>query len=178
MPPSLAAGLAVCYQPRVVRSPAAHAPGVRVGRSCHTQPTRPWESPVRSARTAKTHCGGNLTATACHWQPSPSRSTSSLRPTAPTRKHLALANNHLLRSRRPRPKPASAPSPSMLRPRHTSRRGRSARPPSSPRSAWSRRERPRCAARTRAPGTASTRLITGGGHGARSTASTGRSSTS
>ncbi len=37
------------YQPRVVRSPAAHAPGVRSGRSCHTQPTRPWESPVRPA---------------------------------------------------------------------------------------------------------------------------------
>lgn len=35
------------YQPRVVRSPAAHAPGVRSGRSCHMQPTRPWESPVR-----------------------------------------------------------------------------------------------------------------------------------
>ena len=49
MPPSLAAGLAVRYQPRVVRSPAAHAPGVRSGRSCHTQPTRPWESPVRPA---------------------------------------------------------------------------------------------------------------------------------
>lgn len=47
--PSLAAGLAVRYQPRVVRSPAAHAPGVRSGRSCHTQPTRPWESPVRPA---------------------------------------------------------------------------------------------------------------------------------
>lgn len=37
------------YQPRVVRSPAAHAPGVRSGRSCHTQPTRSWESPVRPA---------------------------------------------------------------------------------------------------------------------------------
>ena len=37
------------YQPRVVRSPAAHAPGVRSGRSCHTQPTRPWKSPVRPA---------------------------------------------------------------------------------------------------------------------------------
>lgn len=37
------------YQPRVVRSPAAHAPGVRSGRSCHMQPTRPWESPVRPA---------------------------------------------------------------------------------------------------------------------------------
>jgi len=49
LPPSLAAGLAVRYQPRVVRSPAAHAPGVRSGRSCHTQPTRPWESPVRPA---------------------------------------------------------------------------------------------------------------------------------
>lgn len=49
LPPSLAAGLAVRYQPRVVRSPAAHAPGVRSGRSCHTQPTRPWESPVRQA---------------------------------------------------------------------------------------------------------------------------------
>lgn len=47
--PSLAAGLAVCYQPRVVRSPAARAPGVRSGRSCRTQPTRPWESPVRPA---------------------------------------------------------------------------------------------------------------------------------
>lgn len=49
LPPSLAAGLAVRYQPRVVRSPAARAPGVRSGRSCHTQPTRPWESPVRPA---------------------------------------------------------------------------------------------------------------------------------
>ena len=49
LPPSLAAGLAVRYQPRVVRSPAAHAPGVRSGRSCHTQPTRPWESSVRPA---------------------------------------------------------------------------------------------------------------------------------
>jgi hypothetical protein len=49
LPPSLAAGLAVRYQPRVVRSPAAHAPGVRSGRSCHTQPTRPWKSPVRPA---------------------------------------------------------------------------------------------------------------------------------
>lgn len=49
LPPSLAAGLAARYQPRVVRSPAAHAPGVRSGRSCHTQPTRPWESPVRPA---------------------------------------------------------------------------------------------------------------------------------
>ena len=29
LPPSLAAGLAVRYQPRVVRSPAAHAPDVR-----------------------------------------------------------------------------------------------------------------------------------------------------
>lgn len=47
--PSLAAGLAVRYQPRVVRSPAARAPGVRSGRSCRTQPTRPWESPVRPA---------------------------------------------------------------------------------------------------------------------------------
>lgn len=37
------------YQPRVVRSPAAHTPGVRSGRSCHMQPTRPWESPVRPA---------------------------------------------------------------------------------------------------------------------------------
>ena len=49
LPPSLAAGLAVRYQPRVVRSPAAHATGVRSGRSCHTQPTRSWESPVRPA---------------------------------------------------------------------------------------------------------------------------------
>lgn len=49
LPPALAAGLAARYQPRVVRSPAAHAPGVRSGRSCHTQPTRPWESPVRPA---------------------------------------------------------------------------------------------------------------------------------
>ena len=49
LPPSLAAGLAVRYQPRVVRSPAARAPGVRSGRSCHTLPTRPWESPVRPA---------------------------------------------------------------------------------------------------------------------------------
>ena len=49
LPPSLAAGLAVRYQPRVVRSPAARAPGVRSGRSCHTQPTRPGESPVRPA---------------------------------------------------------------------------------------------------------------------------------
>ena len=49
LPPSLAAGLAVRYQPRVVHSPAAHAPGVRSGRSCHTQPTRPWKSPVRPA---------------------------------------------------------------------------------------------------------------------------------
>ena len=49
LPPSLAAGPAVRYQPRVVRSPAARAPGVRSGRSCHTQPTRPWESPVRPA---------------------------------------------------------------------------------------------------------------------------------
>lgn len=40
LPPSLAAGLAVRYSSRVVRSPAAHAPGVRSGRSCHTQPTR------------------------------------------------------------------------------------------------------------------------------------------
>ena len=48
-PPSLAAGLAVRCQPRVVRSPAAHAPGVRSGRSCHTQPTRPGKSPVRPA---------------------------------------------------------------------------------------------------------------------------------
>ena len=49
LPPSLAAGLAVRYSSQVVRSPAAHAPGVRSGRSCHTQPTRPWESPVRPA---------------------------------------------------------------------------------------------------------------------------------
>ena len=49
LPPSLAAGLAVRYSSRVVRSPAAHAPGVRSGRSCHTQSTRPWESPVRPA---------------------------------------------------------------------------------------------------------------------------------
>ena len=49
LPPSLAAGLAVRYSSRVVRSPAAHAPGVRSGRSCRTQPTRPWESPVRPA---------------------------------------------------------------------------------------------------------------------------------
>ena len=153
LPPSLAAGLAVRYQPRVVRSPAAHAPGVRSGRSCHTQPTRPWESSVRPAvgfgrsshtrlqqpasrsasgrvlsppyaavrpnarstgargqrasrpasgahptrgrpvccrhvlvrarpvhqpaRAAKARCDGNPTATACHWRPSPSRSTSS-----------------------------------------------------------------------------------------------------
>ena len=49
LPPSLAAGLAVRYSSRVARSPAAHAPGVRSGRSCHTQPTRPWESPVRPA---------------------------------------------------------------------------------------------------------------------------------
>lgn len=153
LPPSLAAGLAVRYQHRVVRSPAAHAPGVRSGRSCHTQPTRPWGSPVRPAvgsgrsshtrlqqpasrsasgrvlsppyaavrpnarftgargqrvsrpasgahptrgrpvccrhalvrarpvhqpaRAAKARCDGNPTATACHWRPSPSRSTSS-----------------------------------------------------------------------------------------------------
>ena len=49
LPPSLAAGLAVRYQHRAVRRPAAHAPGVRSGRSCHTQPTRPWGSPVRPA---------------------------------------------------------------------------------------------------------------------------------
>ena len=49
LPPSLAAGLAVRYSSRVARSPAAHAPGVRSGRPCHTQPTRPWESPVRPA---------------------------------------------------------------------------------------------------------------------------------
>lgn len=45
MPPSLAAGLAARCQPRVVRSPAARAPGVRSGRSCHTQPTRPGSLP-------------------------------------------------------------------------------------------------------------------------------------
>ena len=49
LPPSLAASPVARYQPRVVRSPAVHAPGVRLGRSCHTQPTRPWESPVRPA---------------------------------------------------------------------------------------------------------------------------------
>lgn len=49
LPPSLAAGLAVRYQPRVVRSPAARAPGVRSGRPCRTQPTRPWKSPARPA---------------------------------------------------------------------------------------------------------------------------------
>ena len=49
LPHTLAASPHARYQPRVVRSPAAHAPGVRSGRSCHTQPTRPWESPVRPA---------------------------------------------------------------------------------------------------------------------------------
>lgn len=49
LPPSLAASPVARYQPQVVRSPAVHAPGVRSDRSCHTQPTRPWESPVRPA---------------------------------------------------------------------------------------------------------------------------------
>ena len=49
LPPSLAAGLAARYQQRVVRSPAAHAPGVRSGRSCHTLPTRPESLPGRPA---------------------------------------------------------------------------------------------------------------------------------
>lgn len=167
LPHVLAAGLAVRYQPRVVRSPAAHAPGVRSGRSCHTLTTRPWESPVRPAvgsgrsshtrlqqpasrsasgrvlsppyavvrpnarstgargqrvarpasgahptrgrpvccrhalvrarpvhqpaRAAKAHCGGNPTATARHRQPSPSRSTSSRHPVAPTRSRARAA---------------------------------------------------------------------------------------
>ncbi len=45
MPHTLAAGLDARYQPRVVRRPAARAPGVRSGRSCHTQPTRPGSLP-------------------------------------------------------------------------------------------------------------------------------------
>ena len=49
LPHTLAASPHARYQPRVVRSPAAHAPGVRSGRSCHTQPTRPGKSPVRPA---------------------------------------------------------------------------------------------------------------------------------
>jgi hypothetical protein len=49
LPPSLAAGLTVRYQPRVVRSPATHTPGVRSGRSCHTLTTRPEKSSVRPA---------------------------------------------------------------------------------------------------------------------------------
>ena len=49
LPPSLAAGLAVRYSPRPVRSPAAHAPGVRSGRSRHTLPTRPGSLPGRPA---------------------------------------------------------------------------------------------------------------------------------
>lgn len=44
--PSLAAGLAVRYQPRVVRSPAAHTPGVRsvVGKGMRTNS---WTKSVR-----------------------------------------------------------------------------------------------------------------------------------
>jgi len=38
LPHTLAASPHARYQPRVVRSPAAHAPGVRSGRSCHTPP--------------------------------------------------------------------------------------------------------------------------------------------
>ena len=49
LPPSLAASPVARCQPRVVRSPAVHAPGVRSGRSCRTQPTRPWKSPARPA---------------------------------------------------------------------------------------------------------------------------------
>ena len=45
LPPSLAASPVARCQPRVVRSPAVHAPGVRSGRSCRTQPTRPRSLP-------------------------------------------------------------------------------------------------------------------------------------
>ena len=102
LPPSLAAGLDARYQPRVVRSPAARAPGVRSGRSCHTQPTRgrpvcchhalvrarPIHQPTRAA---KAHCSGNSTATARHRQPSLSCSTSSRHPVAPARSRSRAA---------------------------------------------------------------------------------------
>ncbi len=49
LPPSLAASPHARYQPRVVRSPAAHAPGVRSARSCHMPAARPGSLPGRPA---------------------------------------------------------------------------------------------------------------------------------
>ena len=45
LPPSLAAGPHARYQPRVVRSPAVHAPGVRSARACHMPAARPGSLP-------------------------------------------------------------------------------------------------------------------------------------
>ena len=49
LPLSLAAGPHARCQPRVVRSPAVHAPGVRSARSCHMPAARPGSLPGRPA---------------------------------------------------------------------------------------------------------------------------------
>ena len=55
LPPSLAAGLAVRYHPRVVRSPAARAPGVRRWPVCCHHAlvrARPVHQPARAAKAS------------------------------------------------------------------------------------------------------------------------------
>lgn len=91
LPPSLAARLAVRYQPRVVRSPAARAPGVRRWPVCCRHAlvrARPVHQP---ARAVKAHRGGNPTATTRHQRPSPSCSTSIRHPVAPARSRSRAA---------------------------------------------------------------------------------------
>ena len=109
LPPSLAAGLAVRYQPRVVRSPAAHAPGVRSGRSCHTQPTRQREVSRTASRRLRSVFA--YAPTAARWRGLPPAACSA-RPTPTSGLLEALSGARGQRASRP----ASGAHPTRGRP--------------------------------------------------------------